>query len=129
MLFPESYQPWLALGIAYRYLSGGSDRIASLCEWQRNFGLESGVFMLFDWNQDISEAEKERERDRLMSERIESFQKNALKILERLGILDDTFKKSKEMLELLRFEKNSNQEKNRKELLEMLKLYESRNIQ
>ena len=129
MLFPESYQPWLALGIAYRYLSGGSDRIASLCEWQRNFGLESGVFMLFDWNQDISEAEKERERDRLMSERIESFQKNALKILERLGILDDTFKKSKEMLKLLRFEKNSNQEKNRKELLEMLKLYESRNIQ
>lgn len=129
MLFPESYRPWLALGIAYRYLSGGSDRIASLCEWQRNFGLESGVFMLFDWNQDISEAEKERERDRLMSERIESFQKNALKILERLGILDDAFKKSKETLELLRFEKNSNQEKNRKELLEMLKLYESRNIQ
>ena len=129
MLFPESYQPWLALGIAYRYVSLGGDHIASLCKWQRNFGLESGVFMLFDWNQDISEVEKERERDRLMSERIESFQKNALKILERLGILDDAFKKSKETLESLRFEGNSNQEKNRKELLEMLKLYEPRNIQ
>lgn len=125
MLFPEAYQPWLALGIAYRYLSWGGDRVASLCEWQRNFGLESGVFMLFDWNQEISDAKKERERDRFMNERIESFQKNALKILERLGILDDTFKKSKETLELLKFEENSYQEKNRKDLLEMLNLYES----
>lgn len=129
MLFPESYQPWLALGIAYRYLSWGGDRIVSLCKWQRNFGLESGVFMLFDWNQGISEAEKERERDRLMSERIESFQKNALKILERFGVLDDTFKNSKKTLESLKFEENSYQEKNRKDLLEMLNFYESRNIQ
>lgn len=92
MLFPNMYNPWLALWLGFRNLSWSGNRIDSLCQWDRNFGFDS--FIGESYWYDPSKSEEENEREMFAQNnalQIESKQNTAriLLKLQAFGKIDD----------------------------------------
>ncbi len=79
MLFPEADASWMAWAVAYRHLSWGGSRIASLCRWDPSFG-KNPAFWFSVYNKKTQQEEKED------SEKEERKRKNvAARIIGELG--------------------------------------------
>jgi hypothetical protein len=122
MLFPEAYAPWMAFTFAYKALAFGKSRIAGLCSWHQNFGQSqatrtdiSDIAQRKNWQVRMDQREKDEEQK----------QKDvAAKIIQKLGFFG-TPKDTQTLIGELQnleesFEKESESERNRQEILDML---------
>lgn len=124
MLFPKAYAPWMAFAFAYRALAFGKSRIAGLCSWHKNFGQSQA-----NWT-DISDIAQGANWQALSNQREqeeEQKQKDvAAKIIQRFSFFG-TSGDIQALIDELKnlsgtFEKECESERNRLEILEMLKV-------